>query len=225
MAARKTRKKAARGRDSRPRDNAVRREDRSFAEVLRTKSVERVVPEAVNRFEAGRQLYAKQAVASADAELALLLEERKRLDQEDGAGEPRARRIDRLISAVEADLAASRATLDAIDDAVAPQVSGWTAIGRVLRRDGAVPRGAEVLFVAGGEEPVDELGVHEPGKDGMVRVTYPAEVVKRLVQTRLEVAAAVRSGARIVATDETSVRLLPGRVYLFDLRVETAFDQ
>lgn len=222
MTVKKTKAKTVQGRWSG--DGAATREDRSFSQVLKTKSTERIVPEAVNRFEAGRRLYAKQATAAAEAELQLLVKERKRHEEEDACPGLSSGRLDRLMAAVEADIAAGRATLDAIEHAVAPEPNGWTVIGRVLRRDGAVPENAEVLFLADRNEPVKELGMHKLGADGMVRTTYPAEVIKRIIEQRLRVIAGVRIGGRIVATDGTPVHVGPGRVYLFDLRTETALD-
>ena len=197
-------------------------EDRSFGEVLRTKSTKRILPQAVNRFEAGRKLYVREAVSAAEAEIELLLKERKRI-QEGGEGqEEKLSRLEGFIAAVESDRAIGRATLGAIEHGLALSPGGWVVIGRVLQRDGTLSKRAEVVFLGENSEPVKELEVLKLGTDAMVRNLYAADIAKRLAAQKLRVAAAVRAGGRIIAKDETPVPVLPDQVYQFDLRVETA---
>ena len=130
----------------------------------------------------------------------------------------------REMTAVEGDIISGRATLAAIKQGLSPEPGGLTVIGRVLRRDGAVPKKAEVVFLSDKNEPVKELGVRKLGTDGMLRTTYKADKVKKLVKEQTRVVAAVRQGGRIVATDETPTRVVLDQIYTFDLRVETALD-
>ncbi len=199
---------------------AARELDRSFGEVLRTKSVDRIVPEAVNRIESGRQRYVKQGAEAAEAELALLRAERQRLEQGPPEGRARIARLDGVIAAVTADVRVQRATVEEIGRAVSAQPGGFAVLGRVLRRDGVPPGRATVEFVTEDGQPVRELGTIPVERDGSVRRAYPAEVVARLAGRGVAVAAAVRIGPRIVATDDARVAVAAGGIHQFDLRVE-----
>lgn len=213
------------GRDEAKADLAsrARQDDRSFGRVLQTRSPDRIVPETVRRLEGGRRLYLEESLRAAEAELLLLTKERDRLQEE--GDKRRLARIARLVAAVEADLAAGRETAAAVKQSGDLPADGWAVLGRVLTRDGDVPQRAEVVFVAEEGRPVEPLQSLPVGPDGMVRAAFPAEVVKPLEQQALRVAAAVRVGRRILAVDETPVRLRAGRVYQFDLRVEPATER
>jgi hypothetical protein len=198
--------------------------DRSFAKVLASKAVDRIVPEAIQRLEAGRRLYLKQAASSAEAELALLNEERERIRGEDGQ-DPRLARLDRLIGAVEAERADARAVLAEIERAIVPAADGWTIYGRVLARDGSVPRGVEVVFLDERGEPNKDLGALKPDGGGAVRQVVAGDLVKRLAAQNAQVAAAARAGGRVVATDERRALVRAGGLYQFDLRIDPGINR
>jgi hypothetical protein len=197
-------------------------EDRSFGNILRTKSTGQIVPEVVNRFEAGRRLYVRDAVIAAEAERTLIVKECARIEEKGERQGARRSRLAWLLTAVENDLENSRITLDAIERDVASSPGEWRVIGRVLRRDGSVPEKVEVVFVDANNEPVKGLKVLKPARDGMVRNVYPATTVERLSAQGVTLAAAVRAGGRIIATEERPARIRPDGVHQFDLRVETA---
>lgn len=191
--------------------------DRSFGRVLRTKAVDRIVPETLERLEAGRRLYAQQVVAAAEAELKLLAEERDRVEREE-PNELRLARLDRLIGVVEAELADGRFVLTEIERAVVPTADGWTVLGRILSRDGAPPKGAEVVFLDERGEPIKDIAVLKSDADGTVRQVIPGELVKRLAAQNTQVAAAARINGRVVVIDENRVPVRAGGLYQFDLR-------
>ncbi len=195
--------------------------DRSFGEILQTKSAERIVPDVMNRIEGGRQRYVKHAAEAAEAELALLRAERQRLAEGPPQGRARIPRLDGVMAAVAADAHVQRATAGEFARAVPAQPGGWTVLGRVLRRDGTPPGRASVEFVTDGDQPVKELGAIPVERDGSVRKAYPAEVVARLATRRVVVAAAVRVGARVVTIDDARVAVGAGGLHQFDLRVES----
>lgn len=199
------------------------RADTTFRRVLEKRSVDHIVPEVANRLEAGRRLYVKESITAAQAELKLLAAERKRIEDEGGeVSAARLARVDRLISAVQLDLAASQTVRNEIKKAKALVKDGWTVVGRVLSRDGTVPTQVAVVFLSDDGEAMKDLGVLKPGPDGMVRKVYSADVVKRLVAKQARVRVAVRVGGRIVAQEQFVVRVRPQRVHQFDLRIETA---
>lgn len=199
------------------------RADMTFRRVLEKRSVDHIVPEVANRLEAGRRLYVKESITAAQAELKLLAAERKRIEDEGGeVSAARLARVDRLISAVQLDLAASQTVRNEIKKAKALVKDGWTVVGRVLSRDGTVPTQVAVVFLSDDGEAMKDLGVLKPGPDGMVRKVYSADVVKRLVAKQARVRVAVRVGGRIVAQEQFVVRVRPQRVHQFDLRIETA---
>ena len=195
------------------------REDRSLVELLRTKSVDRILPEVVSRTEAGRRAYARDGETAVTAELALLAEERARLEAEpDESG--RRTQIDRVLAGIEADLESHRVVTRAVARAVQPVKGGWTVVGRAVPRRGGGLRRATIEFVTDNNQIVKELGVLPVDTDGWVQKSYPAELVKELATRRVVVAAALRVGNRVVATDETRVEVAPDRLHQFDLRTD-----
>lgn len=200
------------------------RADRTFGRILEKRSVDDIVPEVANRLEAGRRLYVERSITSTEAELELLAAERKRLEEKGGdASAARLARVDRLMLAVQVHLAASQTVRNEIRKAKAPVKDGWTVVGRVLSRDGTVPKKVEVVFLSDDGEATKELGVVKPDPDGMVRKVYSADVVKRLLAKQARVRAAVRVGGRIVAQEQFAGPVRPQHVHQFDLRIETAF--
>jgi hypothetical protein len=197
--------------------------DRSFAKVLQSKSVDTIMPEVANRLEAGRRLYAREGLAAAKMELAILSKERERLIEAGDSGDT-GQRIDRLIAAVENDIGSGRALLDEMKQAIAPQPGGWSVMGRVTLRDGTAPAEAAIVFLAANHEPVKELRSLKPDANGLVRQVYPATVVKRVQARNIELFVALQIGDRIVATDPFAFKLMPGALHQFDLRVNTGLD-
>jgi hypothetical protein len=211
----------ARAASTAPPPGAAGAEDRSFGKILGTKSVGRIVPDAVARLETGRRQYVREGVAGADAELDLLRAERKRLEGEEDpdAGSRRLSRVSSLISAVEVDLVARKATLEAIDRADPPQPGGWNVFGRVLQRNG-LPAKATVVFVVERGQPLQELGVLPVGNDGFVRKAYPAEVIAPLVKKGVAVSASVRISSRVLATEENRFPITANGLHQFDFVVD-----
>jgi hypothetical protein len=195
-------------------------EDRSFLKILHTRSTDRILPELSLRLEGGRRRYASEVEAAAAAELAVLAEERRRLEREAPGDAARQARAARLAAAVELDLAATRHLREEIERAVPPVPGGFTVLGRVLTRDGA-PARAEVFFAGADGQEVKLLGVIPVGKDGMVRRAYPADVTKRLEAERVRVVAAARVGRQVVGREQTPARVRAGGVHQFDLRVDS----
>lgn len=195
--------------------------DRSFAKVLQSKSVDTILPEVANRFEAGRRLYTQEAVAAATAELAVLNKERERLAEEEEAEGPAQVRIESLVTAVGTDITSGQELLEEMKLVIAPERGGWSVMGRVTMRDGTVPEKAAIVFLDENNEPVKELRPIKVGTDGVVRYAFSANVVKRQQARGGKVTVAVQVGRRIVATDSSPVRLKPGAMYQFDFRVNT----
>lgn len=198
--------------------------DRTFGKVLRSKSLDAILPEVSNRLEAGRRLYAKDAVPAATAELAVLNRERKRLAEEGEVEGSSLVRIERLVAAVETDIGAGRALLDEMKRTISPERGGWSVVGRVSLRDGTIPKKAEVVFLDENHEPIKELRAVKAGTDGTVRQAFSANVVKRLQAKGVKVTAAVQVGGRIVATDPTPVSLKSGAMHQFDFRINTGLE-
>lgn len=194
-------------------------EDRTFAEVLQTRSTDRIVPEGASRLEAGRRAFTIEAEAAATAELGLLAEEQKRL-REEGKDDAKLARLQRYIAAANADLAATQFIRSQIERGVQPRPGEWTVIGRVLTRDGKTVPKAEVVFVDVQGEIVSALAPAAVGDNGAVSEAFSRDVVTKLAQTGARVSAAVRVARRILATDKPPVRVLPDQVYQFDLRVD-----
>lgn len=197
--------------------------DRTFAKVLQSKSVDAILPEASNRFEAGRRLYTKETLAAATAELAVLNKERERL-AETGATGPAQARIERLVTAVETDIGAATALLDEMQNAITPQRGGWLLMGRVALRDGTVPKNAEIVFLDQNDKPIKELRTVKLGTDGIVRKAFSAEVVEELTAKGVKVSVAVQVRGRIIATDPAPVSLKSGALHQFDLRVNKGLE-
>jgi len=210
----------AKGPKAPPRGAAT--EDRGFGRTLATKSVGRIVPEAMNRLEAGRRQYVRLGLSNVEAELELLRQERKRLEGEEdaAAAAPRLARVTALAAAAEIDLAARQAVLAAIERAEPARPGGWNVLGRVLQRSGAPPPKATVVFVAERGQVVGELGVLPVGDDGLVRKAYEAEVVAPLVKKGVAVSASVRIGSRVLATEEAPSPIAADGVHQFDLIVD-----
>jgi hypothetical protein len=192
--------------------------DRSFGEVLRTKSVERILPEVLNRGEAGRRRYIESSVKAIDGEIELLREEHKRL-QAEGTDDDAIARIDRALLAVTAEAQSQRAAAADIARPLVHPAKGFTVIGRVLQRGGTAPKGATVEFASDREQPVKELGSITVDADGSVRRAYPAELVTKMTNTP-PVHTVVRVGQRIVASDAAHVSVAPDTLYQFDLRID-----
>jgi hypothetical protein len=201
---------------------APRAADKSLGEVLRTKSVERILPEVLGRVERGRHTYVREAAANIDAELELLEAERRRLEHEPSIDPARPARLARLLAAVAADRDAQRGVAAEIERAVLHQPGGFTVVGRVLQRSGAPLAKAAVEFVADGDQAVRELGTVAVGGDGSARKAYPAELVAKLSARGIAVGAAVRVGQRVVAVDAVRVRVAADTLYSFDLRADIA---
>ena len=105
-----------------------------------------------------------------------------------------------------------------MERAVPPVAGGFTVIGRVLSADGRVPEKAEVALVGPDGQDVG-LGALAVGRDGMVRESYPAELVRKLEESGTQVVAVVRIGRRVVARDEAATRVRAGVLHQFDLRI------
>jgi hypothetical protein len=193
-------------------------EDRSFVQLLASRSPDKIAPEATLRLEGGRRLYVAETEKATAAELAALEDERKRIqDQDPNAAKKRAR-LDRLIAAVKLDSAGNAEIRKEIERAVTPERGGWTIAGRVLTRDGKVPAKAEVVFLDAEGKEIKALGALPVGKDGTIRESFAKDVVQKLGE-RAKVTAAVRVGRQIVATEERSVRVAGDRIHQFDLRL------
>jgi hypothetical protein len=81
-----------------------------------------------------------------------------------------------------------------------------------------VPEKAEVALVGpdGQDVGLTPLAV---GRDGMVRESYPAEIVRKLQETGTQVLAVVRIGRRVVAREESPAPVRAGVLHQFDLRI------
>lgn len=192
--------------------------DRSFGRILQSRSVDKILPEAVARLEAGRRSFADQSLKAVDAELALIDAEGRRLEKEK-AGEAKMVRLSRLRAVVEADLAASKQLNAEIKQGLRHEPQGWTVIGRV-RSDKPLPARAEIVFLGEDNELVKDLEPITVGADGMVRKSYPAEIAKQLQGRRAQVAAALRVGQKIVKVGERRTPVRADRVYQFDLSLD-----
>jgi hypothetical protein len=199
-----------------------RREDHSFGELLQTRSVQRILPELINRVETGRRAFVRAAEQVVEGELNLLREERKLLEGEPDADPALIARLDGIIAGVARDLEAHQGVAAEFDQAVAHQAGGWTVLGRVLQRDGSPPKKATVGFVSEAGRPVKELGSLPVGADGYVRKAYVAEVIATIPAQARDVSAVIRVGQRVVAKDVAVVAVAADAMYLFDLRVDPA---
>jgi hypothetical protein len=197
-----------------------RREDHSFGELLQTRSVERILPDAMNRIETGRRALVRSAEKTLAGELDLLREERKMLEAEPDADPALIARLDRAMAGVSRDLEAQRGVAAELDQAVVHLAGGWTVFGRVLQRDGTAPKKATVEFVAEAGRPVKELGSLPVGADGYVRKAYAAEAIATIPAQARDVSAVVRVGQRVVARDVAVVDVAADAIYQFDLRVD-----
>jgi hypothetical protein len=195
-------------------------EDPTFARLLQARSQAAIVPEAAQRLETGRRRYASLAETSTAAELAMLREERRRLQQESGGDGRRLTRITRLVESVEISAAAAGALQVEIERAEPLLPGGWTVVGRVLARDGRVPTKAEVVFADAEGQEVKALGRLALAKDGTVRKAYPRELAEKLQESGVQVGIVVRLNRRVVGAEDRRVRVHPGRVHQFDLRVD-----
>ena len=218
MAKRKAKAKAESG-------TTRKREDRSFGTILRTKSTDRIVPEAVIRLEAGRRDYAKEALSATQAEFELLTAERERLKKAGVTEGRQLARLDRMIAAVEVELGAHRRVLDEIGRALAPIPGGWFVFGRVLCRDGSTPGNARVVFLDDNDNPVKKLGELKPDRSGIASKAYSAELTKDLEEKRTRILAAVCVNQRIVSRDTIPTFVRADGIHQFDLRVDTAFGE
>jgi hypothetical protein len=72
---------------------------------------------------------------------------------------------------------------------------------------------------------MEELGVHKPDADGMVRVVVDEETAKLIVQRGGRASARARVGRTVVASDPLVARLVVGSLYQFDLRVASSRDR
>jgi hypothetical protein len=195
-------------------------DDAGFSRVLQARAADPVLGAAVERFEDGRRRWAAEAEAATAAELELLEAERRRLKADAPNDAARLARIQRTIAAVTTDLGGLRDLRGAMERAVPPVAGGFTVVGRVLSAEGGVPQKAEVALLGPDDQDIG-LAALAVGADGMVRESYPPEIVRKLEAGGTQVVAVVRIGRRVVARDETPVRVRAGVLHQFDLRVGT----
>ncbi len=193
-------------------------DDAGFSRVLQARAAEPVLGATLERLEDGRRRWAAEAETATNAELELLEAERRRLQADAPNDGARLARIRRTIAAVATDLGGLRDLRGAMERAVPPVAGGFTVVGRVLSADGQVPEKAEVALVGPDGQDVG-LGALAVGRDGMVRESYPPEIVRKLESTQTQVVAVVRIGRRVVASDATPVRVRAGVLHQFDLRI------
>jgi hypothetical protein len=191
--------------------------DRGLGKILAERSADKIVPEVARRLEGARKSHVDAAVKAAEAERALLEAEAARLEKEGDAGGRKAGRIARFRAAVETEARSARETAGAIERRIEPERGGWSVIGRVVDRKGVSPAKTQVVFVDEKNVPVKGLAPITVGKDGMVRQSYPAATVAKLVRVR--VAAAARVGTKIVAVDDARTLVGAGRLHQFDIRI------
>ena len=193
-------------------------EDRGLGKILVSRSTDRIVPEVARRLETGRQHRVGESLKAAEAELALLRAEAARIEEEGDPGGGKAARVAQFLGAVEADVEIARMTVRAVQRRVAPEKDGWSVMGRVVGRDGLAPKKARVVFVDEQGAQVKTLASIPIDSDGLVRKSYSLKVVTRLAAAGTRVAAAVRIGTQIVATDTTRTKVRARRLHQFDLR-------
>jgi hypothetical protein len=203
---------------SRVTPSAARRVDHGFARVLQQRVPDRVLADVVGRLEEARRRYVVEVGTALEVEHEILAAEARRLAGGDDPGQGRAAQA---LVAVETEAAALRDVVREMERAPSLEPDGFTVVGRVLTRTGHAPEKAEVVFLGPEGRDLGRAGL-EPlavDADGMVRQSYPADVARKLEESGVQVTVAVRIGKRVVATDDTAVRVRAGRLLQFDLRI------
>lgn len=173
---------------------------------------------AFDRIEDERREQVKLDAVRTRAETGMLTEEVQRLTKAHGKDHPRVMRVTAVLKSVERQAKSAEALARRIEAMTLPAAGGWTATGRVREAAGKPLAGVEVGFVAAtgsqtGLEPT------QTDEDGEFYATYPADVVKKLIEAKAQFSLVVRKGRTIIHRDPETFLLQVNAVRQFRVEI------